>query len=78
MEELSTQNNLVRFLYQETSLREEIVLKRQMASDSALQEEYTMLKEAKLQLPKVLFNPSASVLDRIMNHSRTTATEHFC
>jgi hypothetical protein len=78
MEELSTQNNLVRFLYQETSLREEIVLKRQMASDTSLQEDYAMLKEAKQRFPKVLFNPSSSVLDRIMNHSRTTATEHFC
>jgi hypothetical protein len=78
MEELSTQNNLVRFLYQETSLREEIVLKRHIASDSALQKEYALLKEAKQKMPKVLFNPSSSVLDRIMNHSRTTATEHFC
>ncbi len=78
MEELSTQNNLVRFLYQETSLREEIAFKRHLDSDAALQDEYTMLKEAKQQLPKVLFNPTSSVLDRIMNHSRTTATEHFC
>lgn len=78
MEELSTHNNLVRFLYQETSLREDIVLQKLMVSDASLQEEYNMLKDTKQQLPKVLFNPSPSVLDRIMNHSRTTATEHFC
>ena len=78
MEELSTHNNLVRFLYQETSLREDIVLQKIMAFDATLQDEYNILKDAKQQLPKVLFNPSSSVLDRIMNHSRTTATEHFC
>ena len=78
MEELSTKNNLVRFLYQETSFKEEIVLKNNMSFDSALQAEYDLLKTAQQQLPKVLFNPSTSVLDKILKYSRTTATEHFC
>ena len=78
MEEISTKNNIVRFLYQETSLREEVTLKRLMSVDSDLKEEYQMLKEAKQRMPKVLFNPSNSALDNILNYSRTTAPEHFC
>ena len=78
MEELSTKNNLVRFLYQETSLVEDVVLQSKLSSNSELQAEYDLLNTAKQQLPKVLFNPSSSVLDNILKYSRTTATEHFC
>jgi hypothetical protein len=31
-----------------------------------------------MALPKALFTPSNSVLDNILRHSRSTATEHYC
>jgi hypothetical protein len=40
-----------------------------------LKAEYAMLREAKNALPKVQFDPSASVLDRIMAFSRQTAAQ---
>ena len=79
MEELSTQQQtLIRYLYNETSLSEEITLKNTMATNVAVREEYNSLKRSKEALPKVLFNPSFSALDNIMKYSRSTATEHYC
>lgn len=79
MEELSTQQiNLVKSLYNETSLSEERLLNNLLSFDIELQEEYNMLKEAKIALPKALFNPSNSSLDNILKYSRSTATEHYC
>ncbi len=79
MKELSTkQNNIIRSLYNETSINEERTLQNLLSFDMELQEEFAMLKEAKMALPKALFNPSNSVLDYILRHSRSTATEHYC
>lgn len=79
MEELSTQQlNLVKSLYNETSLSEDITLNEILAYDFELQEEFLMLKEAKTALPKALFNPSNAALDNILKYSRSTATEHYC
>ena len=78
MEKISTNNNLIQLLYQESTSREEITLKRTMANDSDLRADYEMLKEAKQRLPKALFIPSDSVLENILNYSRKTAHEHYC
>ena len=78
MEKISTNNNLIQLLYQESTLREEITLKRTMANDSDLRADYEMLKEAKQRLPKALFIPSDSVLENILNYSRKAAHEHYC
>ena len=79
MEELSTQqNNLIKFLYNETSMSEDLALQCEMSFDNFPFDEYELLKTAKQALPKALFNPSDSVLDNILKYSRTTAPEHHC
>ena len=75
MEKISTNLDLIRSLYNETSAGENQILKQDMANDADLKAEYALLREAKASLPKVLFNPSESVLDRILAYSRTTATQ---
>ena len=75
MEKISTNLDLIRSLYNETSANENQILKQEMANNADLKAEYAMLREAKVALPKVLFNPSESVLDRILAYSRTTATQ---
>ena len=78
MEKISTKNNLVRLVYNDMPLREEMALRNELAGNDALTSELTMLREAKNALPNVQFNPSESVLDRIMVFSRQTAHEpHF-
>ena len=74
MEKISTNLDLIRSLYNETSAEENQILQQDMTNDADLKAEYGMLREAKNALPKVLFNPSESVLDRILAFSRTTAT----
>ena len=74
MEKISTNLDLIRSLYNETSAEENQIHKQDMTNDADLKAEYAMLREAKNALPKVLFNPSDSVLDRILAFSRTTAT----
>ena len=73
MEKISTNFDLIRSLYNETSATENLALKQEFAENAALKAEYNMLREAKNALPKVLFNPSESALDRILAFSRTTA-----
>ncbi|MDZ7877994.1 MAG: hypothetical protein U5L45_10000 [Saprospiraceae bacterium] len=73
MEKISTNLDLIRSLYNETSASENQSLKQELARNSELNAEYVQLREAKNALPKVLFNPSESVLDRILAFSRTTA-----
>lgn len=78
MEKISTKNNLVRLIYNDMTLREEMALRNELTSNDDLAYELEMLRDAKNGLPKVQFNPSESVLDRIMAFSRQTAHEpHF-
>lgn len=78
MEKISTKNNLVRLIYNDLSMREEMALRTELSGDNELAFEFDMLRNAKNALPKVLFNPSDSVLDRIMAYSHATAHQpHF-
>ena len=73
MEKISTKNNLVRLIYNDMPLREEMSLRNELIGNDDLAYELEMLRDAKNALPKVQFNPSDSVLDRIMAFSRQTA-----
>ena len=78
MEKISTKNNLVRLIYNDLSMREESALRMELNGDTELAYEFGMLRDAKNALPKVLFNPVDSVLDRIMAYSYATAHQpHF-
>ena len=73
MEKISTNFDLIRSLYNETTASENQFLKQELVLNAELKAEYTQLREAKNALPKVLFNPSDSVLDRILAFSRMKA-----
>ena len=73
MEKISTNFDLIRSLYNETTASENRTLNQYLAENAELRTEYNMLRDAKNALPKVLFNPSESALDRILAFSRTTA-----
>ncbi len=78
MEKISTKNNLVRLIYNDMSMREESAIRNEISGNDVLTYEFDMLRNAKNALPKVLFNPSDSVLDRIMAYSHATAHQpHF-
>jgi hypothetical protein len=75
MEKLSTTDKLIQLLYNEISATDEMMISSELSQNDALAQEYEMLRDAKNSLPKVLFNPSDSVVDRILAYSRTTAHE---
>jgi hypothetical protein len=75
MEKISTNLDLVRSLYNETTASENQILNQDLAQNAELKAEYKMLREGKDALPNVLFNPSESVLDRILAYSRATAPQ---
>ena len=70
-----TSNDLIRFIYKETSAKESIQIAEQISSDWNLKEEYKMLKDAYRQLPKVTFSPKKETLSNILGYSSTAKLE---
>jgi hypothetical protein len=79
MKELFTKNELlIQALYEEISIEDDLSLQFELANNQELRTEYDFLKQGKQRIPKVQFNPSDAVLDRILNYSRTTPAQQFC
>jgi len=70
-----TTNDLIRFIYKETSAKESIQIAEQISSDWNLKEEYEILKDAYRQLPKVTFSPKKETLSNILGYSSTAKLE---
>lgn len=70
-----TQNDLVRFLYKETSAAETIAIGEALSEDPELYDQYEALLEGWLELPRVQFNPSPDVLQKVLGHNRRTTLE---
>ena len=66
-----TQNDLIRFLYHETSEQEEREINKALICDSELQEQYKELIATKNQLDVARMEPSAIVVENILNYSRS-------
>jgi hypothetical protein len=75
MEQNFTQNQIVQQLYKELLSDESAALQATVRANPTLKKESDDLFIAYHCLPKVKFNPSSSVLDRIMRHSAATAVE---
>ena len=69
MKQTCTPFELIRNLYKEMSASEVKAIEMALQSDVDLQEENGFLRDAYRQLPKVLFNPAPSTLQRILAYS---------
>ena len=69
----STLNNLIKFIYKETTMRESIEVSSALAEDYLVNEVYEELYSAYKELPKATFSPRKSVLDSIISNSRCMA-----
>lgn len=78
MEEDVTLDAFVQLLYRELPAQEVADITRMIAQDSDLRAGYNQMFVAKSQLPKVQFNPSTEVLNRILAYSATTAGATCC
>lgn len=73
-----TQDNLVRFIYGETSAEEASLIQEALSSNFELKELYEQLLECKAELDKVRLQPSQKVIDNILNYSKNSAPmEHL-
>ena len=67
-----TQEDLIRFIYHETSGNETEQIQNAIENDWELNEEYQSLLQTYRLLGKANLNPGKNCLDAILNHSRKT------
>lgn len=73
-----TQDNLIRYMYQETSPEEASLIEEALRSDWELKEIYENLMEGKAELDRVHVSPSDKVIDKIIRYSKDNAPmEHM-
>jgi hypothetical protein len=65
-----TQNDLIRFLYHETSEEETKEINKALLCDSELQEQYKELSVLRKELDAVRLEPSATSVQNILNYAR--------
>lgn len=74
MQQISTPNLLVKYLYNEMSAAEKKAMEQSLANDVALQDELFRLKETKLRLDESDSSmPSAEAIEKIMAYSKEQA-----
>jgi len=67
-----TQNDLIRFLYDETSLSESLEIQQALLCDSELQSCFKELLLAKNEFTELTCDTSRESLDAIINYSKST------
>ncbi len=66
----STQNDVVRYLYNETSNQENIYVEAALLHDKELLNFYLDCADLKSGMDKIQLSPSDSAMDRILSYSR--------
>ncbi len=75
MKQKFTPNDLIRFIYKETSTAENLGIKEALSGDINLSEEYNALMGSYTQLPKAKFDPSKNTIQNILRYSENTAVQ---
>ena len=70
-----TSNDLVRFIYHETTASETLRIEQAMESDPALRAEYELLLNGHRVYPRVKFNARKSTLQAILSYSQKATLE---
>ena len=73
-----TPDQLIQFLYHETSASETLAIREELQRDTVLRQEFKALNSAYQQLPKVTFSPKGSSIQNILRYSEMTAQESCC
>jgi hypothetical protein len=66
-----TRNDLIRYIYQETTEREKQKIEQELLLDNKLFEEYKNLAEVSMELDRVELSPSEKTINKILNFSKT-------
>ncbi|MEM1217259.1 MAG: hypothetical protein AAGH79_00030 [Bacteroidota bacterium] len=73
MKQHFTQDDLVKYIYKETSMYESLAISEALIADPVLRMEYEELLESYRELPKVTFSPSAQTIDKVLAYSERQA-----
>ena len=66
-----TQDDLIRYIYRETTTEETIQIRTALTFDESLSKCYHELSKATKLLKRVSFKPSESCLDKILSYSKS-------
>lgn len=72
MTKTSTQNDLIRFLYDETRKEESEQLKQDLLLDNELLEEFNQFVTVKRALGELSYEPSKDSINNILDYSKST------
>lgn len=72
-----TENDLLRYLYQEVSEKEKLEIEAQLLVDSKLQNAFISLKNGMESLDKLSEEPSQTSVDIIMEYSQKTSNKNL-
>ena len=76
MTQTFTQDDLIRYLYHETTEKENREIDRALICDSELQNQYKELVAMKKQLNSIRIEPSESCVNGILNYVRGLQEKH--
>jgi hypothetical protein len=74
MIQTSTHHDLIKFLYDETSAKEDNDMQRRLMADENLLEEFMQMIVLKSALEEVCLNPSDQVIQNILHYSKSFKT----
>ncbi len=75
MKQNFTLNDLIRFVYNETTVFENEQIVEALNSDNELYAQFEELQVGKKMLPKVTFAPTTSAINNILRYSQETTME---
>ncbi|MEM9918074.1 MAG: hypothetical protein AAF990_08260 [Bacteroidota bacterium] len=75
MKQEFTPEHLIKFIYKETSLAENVEINEALYNSNGLFESYESLMHCVGKLPKINLSPSARSIQNILSHSANTTVE---
>ncbi len=72
---LYTPEDLLQYLYKETSLQESMAIEKALRDDWALREKFEVLRSSIERLNSVLETPRVEVILHVLNYARETMVE---
>ncbi|MCG8321232.1 MAG: hypothetical protein MI921_17145 [Cytophagales bacterium] len=73
-----TPNDVIRYLYNETSEEENKAIAQALIIDAELLEIYMQLKQSAEKLDEIEKNPSENVINNILNYSKSKDLDSVC
>ncbi len=70
-----TQDDVIRFVYDEVSTEERSQMEELLLIDSSFQKLYRSLMKTKVLIKKSALEPSENVIDRILNYSKSLSLQ---